>query len=159
MLEVGDIDRFPTVGDYSSYCRCVKSERFSNGKKKGNGNRKNGNKYLAWAYIEAANFAIRYCPYSKTLPTQKSQNKRNSWYQGIKQQTGQGIILHHTRSGTIWRKKTFWLIILAAAVNRYRGWSKIHKMWLESAAANHTARERLFLKSNSPTSWTYIRVG
>ena len=35
MLEVGDIDRFPTVGDYSSYCRCVKSERFSNGKKKG----------------------------------------------------------------------------------------------------------------------------
>jgi transposase len=38
MLEVGDIDRFLTVGDYSSYCRCVKSERFSNGKKKGNGN-------------------------------------------------------------------------------------------------------------------------
>ena len=71
MLEVGDIGRFPTVGDYSSYCRCVKSERFSNGKKKGTGNRKNGNKYLAWAYVEAANFAIRYCPYSKKFYQRK----------------------------------------------------------------------------------------
>jgi transposase len=34
----------------------------SNGRKKGENNRKNGNKYLAWAYVEAANFAIRYCP-------------------------------------------------------------------------------------------------
>jgi transposase len=32
----------------------------SNGKLKGKGNRKNGNKYLAWAFVEAANFAIRY---------------------------------------------------------------------------------------------------
>jgi len=62
MLEVGDIRRFPKVGNYSSYCRCVKSERFSNSKKKGEGNRKNGNKYLAWAYVEAANFAIRHYP-------------------------------------------------------------------------------------------------
>ena len=46
MLEVGDIDRFPAVGNYSSYCRCVKSERISNSKKKGKGNQKNGNKYL-----------------------------------------------------------------------------------------------------------------
>ncbi|MEA3360594.1 MAG: transposase [Thermodesulfobacteriota bacterium] len=62
MLEVGDICRFPTVGDYSSYCRCVKSERISNNKKKGKGNSKNGNKYLSWAYVEAANFAIRSYP-------------------------------------------------------------------------------------------------
>lgn len=62
MLEVGDIGRFQTVGDYSSYCRCVKSARLSNGKKKGENNKKNGNKYLAWAYVEAANFARRFCP-------------------------------------------------------------------------------------------------
>ena len=62
MLEVGDIGRFPKVGNYSSYCRCVKSERISNGKKKAEGNRKNGNKYLAWAYVEASNFAIRHYP-------------------------------------------------------------------------------------------------
>ncbi len=61
MLEVGDISRFLKVGNYSSYSRCVSSKRFSNGKKKGENNRKNGNRYLAWAYIEAANFARRYC--------------------------------------------------------------------------------------------------
>jgi transposase len=62
MLEVGDIKRFAKVGNYSSYCRCVKSERLSNGKKKDENNRKNGNKYLSWAYVEASNFARRFCP-------------------------------------------------------------------------------------------------
>jgi transposase len=62
MLEAGTPTRFAAVGKYSSYCRCVDSCKLSNRKKKGEGNRKNGNKYLAWAYIEAANFAIRYSP-------------------------------------------------------------------------------------------------
>ncbi len=60
MLEVGHIDRFPTVGDYSSYCRCVRSIRTSNGKITGYGNRKSGNKYLSWAYLEAAHYAKRH---------------------------------------------------------------------------------------------------
>jgi len=60
MLETAEIQRFPTVGDYASYCRCVGSQKLSNGKKKGSGNTKNGNKDLAWAFVEAANFAIRY---------------------------------------------------------------------------------------------------
>ena len=62
MLEVGDIHRFDKVGNYSSYCRCVESKRISNGKKKGENNKKNGNRYLAWAYVEAANHTIRCCP-------------------------------------------------------------------------------------------------
>lgn len=66
MLETGDINRFKKVGNYSSYCRCVKSTRLSNQKKKGENNRKNGNKYLSWAYVEAANFIRRYCPEAKT---------------------------------------------------------------------------------------------
>ena len=61
MLEVGDIHRFAKVGNYSSYCRCVESKRTSNGKKKGENNKKNGNRYLAWAYVEAANHAMRNC--------------------------------------------------------------------------------------------------
>ena len=60
LLETGDITRFKEPGNYASYCRCVDSRRESNGKKKGENNRKNGNKYLAWAFIEAANFAIRH---------------------------------------------------------------------------------------------------
>jgi len=60
MLETGEIGRFAQVGHYASYCRCVGSERPSNGKRKGRGNTKNGNRYLAWAHVEAANFAVRY---------------------------------------------------------------------------------------------------
>src|SRR5437870_11050969 len=60
MLETGQVQRFPTVGDYASYCRCVGSQKLSNGRKKGSGNTKNGNKYLAWEFVEAANFAFRY---------------------------------------------------------------------------------------------------
>jgi len=59
-LETGEISRFATVGDFASYCRCVSSQKLSNGKRKGQGNVKNGNKYLAWAFVEAANFAVRY---------------------------------------------------------------------------------------------------
>jgi transposase len=60
MLETGNIERFPGVGNFASYCRCVGSNRISNGKKKGQGNTKNGNRYLSWAFVEAANFAIRF---------------------------------------------------------------------------------------------------
>lgn len=64
-LETGNIKRFGKAGEYASYCRCVGSKRISNGKTKGQGNTKNGNKYLAWAYMEAANFAVRYNPHIK----------------------------------------------------------------------------------------------
>jgi transposase len=60
MLETGPIERFTSAGNYASYARCVGSGRFSNNKKKGEGNRKNGNTYLAWAFVEAAHFALRY---------------------------------------------------------------------------------------------------
>ncbi|MBE5314217.1 MAG: transposase [Xanthomonadales bacterium] len=56
------MSRFESVGDYASYCRMVESTRLSNGKKKGSGNAKCGNRYLSWAWIEAANFAIRFSP-------------------------------------------------------------------------------------------------
>ena len=62
VLETGHIGRFPTVGHYASYCRCVKRTKISNGKRKGQGNVKNGNPYLAWAYMEAAPCAIRFSP-------------------------------------------------------------------------------------------------
>lgn len=60
MLECGDIHRFPKVGNFTSYARCVDSNRLSNGKKKGSNNKKNGNKYLSWAFIEAAHSMIRH---------------------------------------------------------------------------------------------------
>jgi transposase len=62
MLEVGDIGRFSTVGNFASYARCVPTDRLSDGKSKGKGNRKNGNRYLSWAFIEACTFARRFYP-------------------------------------------------------------------------------------------------
>jgi transposase len=71
VLETGPIHRFAQVGHFASYCRCVDSKRLSNGKKKGEGNTKNGNKYLAWAFVEAANFALRFCPEAKRFYERK----------------------------------------------------------------------------------------
>lgn len=77
MLEVGDINRFKKVGNYTSYCRCVPSRRESNKKKKGEGNRKNGNKYLSWAYVEAANFSKRFCPQAQKYYQRKAAKTKN----------------------------------------------------------------------------------
>jgi len=71
MLETGDIRRFPSVGNYASYCRCVGSQKISNGKKKGKGNTKNGNRYLAWAFVEAAHFAIQFNSKIKSFDQRK----------------------------------------------------------------------------------------
>jgi transposase len=70
-LETGDIKRFENDGNYASYSRCVSSGRTSNEKYKGSNNRKNGNKYLAWAFVEAANFMIRYCPEAEVFHNRK----------------------------------------------------------------------------------------
>ncbi|MCK5676162.1 MAG: IS110 family transposase [Verrucomicrobia bacterium] len=75
-LESGDFKRFASAGNYASYCRTVKSERSSNGKTKGKNNAKNGNRYLAWAFIEAATFAARFNP------------RIHAWYERKKAKSG-----------------------------------------------------------------------
>lgn len=64
-MEVGDIGRFQTDGDFASYCRAVDAQRLSNGKQKADNNQKCGNRYLAWAFVEAANFARRFDEHSR----------------------------------------------------------------------------------------------
>ena len=77
MLETGPIERFKKAGNYASYCRCVQSNRFSNSKSKGKGNRKNGNKYLSWAYVEAANHALWNYEYVKRYHQRKTAKTNN----------------------------------------------------------------------------------
>src|SRR5437879_5669057 len=57
--EVGDIERFPTVKDFLSYCRLVKGTVASAGKIKGLRGAKLGNPYLRWTFGEAAVIAKR----------------------------------------------------------------------------------------------------
>jgi transposase len=78
MLETGEISRFESVGNFASYCRCVGSRKISNKKKKGRGNVKNGNRYLAWAFVEAANFALRH-----SVPIQRFYQRKKSRTNGI----------------------------------------------------------------------------
>jgi transposase len=75
VLEAGDLSRFVNVGHFASYCRCVDSERRSNGKKKGENNAKNGNPYLAWALFEAAHFAIQFLPAAKRFYEKKAAQR------------------------------------------------------------------------------------
>ena len=73
MLETGPVSRFPKVGDYVSYCRKVSTKWTSNDKVKGKGNKKNGNKYLAWAFSEAAELARRYDTQCRSWYNRKMQ--------------------------------------------------------------------------------------
>jgi transposase len=66
-LETGAISRFPTVGHSASYCRCVDSTKISN-----------GNPYLAWAYMEAAQFAMRFQPEAQRFYQRKLAKSRNN---------------------------------------------------------------------------------
>ena len=77
LLEMGPIERFTAVGNFASYARCVDSQHMSNGKKKGEGNTKNGNKYLAWAFVEAANFALRFNAEAKRFYERKKAKTNN----------------------------------------------------------------------------------
>jgi transposase len=62
LLETGPIERFPAAGNYVSYARCTPAPRISNGRQKGQGNRKNGNRYLGMAFVEAAHYAAIWDP-------------------------------------------------------------------------------------------------
>jgi transposase len=78
MYETGDIARFPKAGNYTSYCRCVDAKCQSNGKKKGSNNRRNGNKFLCWAYVEAAHYALRFCPPARSFYDRKKAKKNGA---------------------------------------------------------------------------------
>jgi transposase len=76
MLEVGPIARFQKVGNLTSYCRKVPTKWTSNNKRKGKGNQKNGNRYLAWAFSEAAEMARRFDDQARAFYNRKA-SKRN----------------------------------------------------------------------------------
>jgi transposase len=77
LLETGPIERFKGVGHYASYCRKVSSRWTSNEKTKGKGNTKNGNRYLSWAFSEAADHARMTHELSRNFYNRKL-NKTNA---------------------------------------------------------------------------------
>jgi len=66
LYEVYDINRFPSVQDFASYCRLVKCSHTSAGKVKGTGGAKIGNAHLKWAFSEAATMFKVKCNRAKS---------------------------------------------------------------------------------------------
>ena len=62
LYEIHDIDRFPRVQDFVSYCRLVKCAKESAGKRLGTAGTKIGNAHLKWAFSEAAVLFLRDHP-------------------------------------------------------------------------------------------------
>jgi transposase len=62
LYEIHDIQRFPRVQDFVSYCRLVKCAKESAGKRYGFSGTKIGNAYLKWAFSEAAVLFLRENP-------------------------------------------------------------------------------------------------
>jgi transposase len=77
LLETGAVGRFPAVGNYVSYCRKAETVWTSSDRVKGKGNRKNGNRYLSWAFSEAAEHARRFDTASRNFYNRKL-HERNS---------------------------------------------------------------------------------
>jgi transposase len=79
LYEIHDIDRFPTVQDFVSYCRLVKCAKESAGKRLGTSGTKIGNAHLKWAFSEAATLFLRNNPagqkYLARLETKHGKGK------------------------------------------------------------------------------------
>ena len=54
LYEIENINRFPRVQDFASYCRLIKCAKESAGKRYGSSGKKIGNAHLKWAFSEAA---------------------------------------------------------------------------------------------------------
>jgi transposase len=67
LYEIYDINRFPRVQEFASYCRLVKCAKESNGKRSGTLGTKIGNAHLKWAFSEAAVLFLRDNPAGQKL--------------------------------------------------------------------------------------------
>ena len=77
LYEIHDIERFPSVGKFLSYCRLVKGEHSSNGKNYGSPGKKIGNVYLKWAFSEAVPLLKRQSPQAKAF-CRRIENKHGT---------------------------------------------------------------------------------
>ena len=122
MYEVGDIGRFAKVGNFASYCRLVKSNRFSNGKRKGSGNSKNGNPYLSWAFSEAAHFAVRYHEPAQKFVQRKRSKTNGIVAIGLWLTSSRSVVLRHERPSGLRSRQDVSIMLRTGAEARIGAW-------------------------------------
>ena len=76
LYEIENIERFPRVQDFVSYCRLVKCKKESAGKTYGTSGRKIGNAFLKWAFSEAAVLLLKGNPEAQAW-LEKKANQHN----------------------------------------------------------------------------------
>jgi transposase len=76
LYDIHQIERFPSVQDFASYCRLVTCAKESGGKRLGTSGKRIGNAHLKWAFAEAAALFLRNNePGQKLLARRKSMTK------------------------------------------------------------------------------------
>jgi transposase len=74
--EIHDIERFPRVQDFASYCRLVTCAKASAGKRYGTSGTTIGNAHLKWAFSEAAVLCLRDHPAGQKFLTRLENKHR-----------------------------------------------------------------------------------
>jgi transposase len=77
LYEIHDIQRFPRVQEFVSYCRLVKGARESAGKRDGTSGAKMGKAALKWAFSEAAGLFWRANPTGQKYLARLEKHHRN----------------------------------------------------------------------------------
>lgn len=108
MYEVHTIDRFPSVGQFISYCRLVKCEHSSAGKRCGSGGKKIGNAYLRWAFGEAALLLIRESDQAKRFVDRMTQKHGKGKAISILSAKIARCVYHMLRRGRAFDNQRFW---------------------------------------------------
>jgi transposase len=99
LYEIDDIQRFPEVGNFMSYCRLVSCIHESAGKVKGTGGRKIGNAHLKWAFGEAASLMLRsYLPAKAWMQRQEQKRSKVRAHAILEAKIGRAV-------EAIWRKQ------------------------------------------------------
>ena len=101
MLETGEVQRFPTVGDYASYCRCVGSQKLSNGKKKGRATPRTATSTYPGPLSKQPTSPFAIVPGSKASIRERRPRATVCWRSKRWRTSWPGLLLHHERSDAL----------------------------------------------------------
>ena len=104
VLEVDDINRFPDVKNFFSYCRLVPSARNSAGKTKQRSS-KDGNKYLKGVFTDAAIHSIQYYPVIRKYNNSLMRKKNKQIAKTIIAKEIANIVFHVLKNKTSFNNK------------------------------------------------------
>jgi transposase len=108
LYEIHDIKRFPSVGQFLSYCRLVRCEHETGGKVIGCGGRKIGNAPLRWAFAEAACLFLRSSERAKKWKAKQEKKRGEGKALAILAARLARAVYHLWRKAEVFDEDRFW---------------------------------------------------